>query len=298
MDAVEAAQRLEEPELQEVPHASDEGPVKKVHYVVACWSGMRRTNPPQYVQDRTAFVQKHLQSLRALRHSLSRITFVIADNPEEPKEYRAWIRNLPKYIQGAPVDVLERPNVGFSYGGYSDVFSRHRTEPDYYLFVEDDYIFRADDFDKTMVGEMERTPRCGFLSFVIEGGTRDWIMSRARAEAPGGAAVADNVARYCPDRFHYARVCIPMVRAAALEDVWKEHGRLPFSGGTDHTECKFEGQFGISMVIEKAGWEVRDMVPKHRVEAWSPTGQVLSYGPADRPIFLSPVQGLLEKAHA
>lgn len=265
------------------------------HYIVACWSGLRRTNPPAYRTDRAAFIRRHLDTLQTLKHSLDRITIVVNRNDEAPASFHHYLGSIPNRIGTAAVRIVERPNIGFSYGAYSHVFQLDRgvSPADHYFLMEDDYVFTQDWFDSTMLGVISKNLKTGFLSFVVEGGSREWIMSRAEKESPSGRAAAERVGALCPDRFHYARISVGLARGAALEDVWNKFGKLPYADGKNHTECKFEGQFGLTMALGKAGWEISDMLPEVRAQAYSPVGEILSYGPADKPLFVTPVQGLL-----
>jgi hypothetical protein len=266
-----------------------------IHYVIACWSGLRRVNPPAYLADRSVFLRRHLESLQNLKHSVDRITIVVNQNVEDPPSFRSFLKSIPKTLGTACVKVLERPNIGYSYGAYSRAFELDRivSPATHYILMEDDYVFIQDGFDAEMRDALSGAPKAGFVSFVIEGGTREWIMRRATTEAPGRGAVAKRVEAYCPERFHYARICVGMARGAALEEVWRKFGRLPYSDGANHTECKFEGQFGLTMAIESVGWEIADMLPRCRAQAFSPSGEILSYGPFEKPMFVIPVQALL-----
>jgi len=261
-----------------------------INYVVACWSGMRRINPKLYLEDRSVFLRIHLESLQRLKHSLSQVTFVFADNPEEPEEYKEFRTALPDRIGSAKVVSIQRPNVGYSYGAYNDVFDKYRSDFDHYLLMEDDYVYTQDQFDQELLRSLEEDPRCGLVSFVCDKGTREWITGRARREAPGGRAVADSIDRYLPETFVFPRIMVGLARSKALDAIWKEFGRLPFSQGVNHTGCKFEGQFSLAVVFQKLGWTVADMLPRWRAEAFGPAGERLMYGPPDRPLFVKPIQ--------
>jgi len=268
----------------------------KTNYVVACWSGMRRVNPKRYMEDRTVFLRRHLESLQTLKHSLAQVTVVVAQDPEEPASYRSFLADLPKTVGGAPVVLVRRPNVGYSYGGYSDVYGRYRLAFDRYLLMEDDYVFLLDHFDRElgMMLEADRSlPTSGFLTFELRGGTREWLLGRARRETPRGDKVSREVGRFAPDTFRFPQVAVGLMKAAALESVWTEFGRLPYSDGIHHAECKFEGQFSLSVAVQKGGWGITDVLPRYRVVAFGPQGETLHYGPPEKPLFLAAVQTLL-----
>jgi hypothetical protein len=264
-----------------------------VNYVIACWSGMRRVNPRRYVEDRPVFIRMHFERLSKLRHGLDQVTVIVSKNPDEPASYRDFLSHLPERVGRAKVVIMERPNVGYSYGAYSDVFARYGEGFTHYLLMEDDYLFTTDGFDSEMLQTMSGQDRCGFLSFVLADGTREWIVGRAGREAPGGKRVAEEVAHLCPETFKYPRVSVGLMRSAALRDIWTAYGRLPFSQGTNHIECKFEGQFALATSTQKVGWNVGDMLPKYRVRAFGPNGETLNYGASDKPLFLEAAQFLI-----
>lgn len=263
-----------------------------INYTIACWSGMRRVNPKSYVGDRPVFLRKQLESLKTLKHSISQITIVVNENKEEPARYREFLKSLPSSIGGAEVVLMERPNVGYSYGAYSDVFQRFGTTFDYYMLMEDDYLFTRDDFDKEMVVNMETNPKRGFLSFALRDGTRSWIVGRAAQVPVHGPVIAKNVDRYSPDTFQYPLVCVGLMRSAAMADMWAKFGQLPYSKFLNHSACKFEGQFGISIAPQKCGWGIGDVIPKYRARAFGPGGEITDFGPKDKPLFLSAIQPL------
>lgn len=263
-----------------------------IHYVVACWSGLRRVNPKAALADRAVFLRAQQNSLTHLRHSIDQVTFVVSHNPDEPKEFRECLEKMPTKLGNADVKIMERPNIGYSYGAYSDAVEKYPGF-DQVLLMEDDYVFLMHDFDLAMKAILEEEGRTGFVSFVVEGGSREWLLARAKKEAPGGAAFAENLKKYMGERFHYARVSVGMASKDALEAVIRAFGHLPYSSGTNHTECKFEGQFGLTMSIEKCGYKILDAVPRFRIEGWNADGRVASYGPSNSRLLLGPVQSLL-----
>lgn len=261
-----------------------------INYILAAWSGMRRVNLPRYVEEREVFLRKHIESLENLRHSLTQVTVVVANNPEEPKSYRKYLESIPEKIGTAKVVILERPNVGLSFGAYSEVYGRYRADFDYYLFMEDDYVFTQHDFDTMLWGKLREHEKNAMASFVCEEQTKRWILDRAVKEAPPGSNMAINIEKYVPEKFVFPRVMLGMARTEALKDVWLEFGKLPHADGTNHTSCKFEGQFALPIAFQKLGWRVVDMLPKWRADAFGPGGEHLKYGPPSSELLIKPLQ--------
>lgn len=262
-----------------------------INYVIACWSGMRRVNPKQYVDDRSIFLRKHLKSLYQLKHSIDQITIIVNHNPDEPSSYREYLNNLPNKIGNANVVLIERPNEGFSYGGYSEVFSRYHEQFDYYVLMEDDYMYMVDNFDAIMLKYMQSNSRCGFVSFWMADSSKNEQLGRLNQTKE--AKIIKGIHKYFPDTFKFPRISVGLVRSKTLQDIWNTFGALPYSTGANHRECKFIGQFGLSAIMQKLQWILADMLPDCRVIGFGPNGEIVEYGPKDKPLFIAPIQALL-----
>jgi hypothetical protein len=263
------------------------------NYVIAVWSGLRRVNPPKVVQEREIFLKRHLDSLQKLKHKLDQVTIIFSKNPQEPESFRKFRATIPDRIGSAKVVLMDRPNVGYSYGAYNDVFKAYGKSFDHYLLMEDDYCFLKDDFDAQMHAKLAADEKCGMVTFVLEKGKRDVMVTRATHEAPGGVDVGNLFAKYCPEKFLWPRVMLGLARADALQGILDQFGELPHAKGTNHTECKFLGQFSLPIVMQKLGWKVADMLPDVRVEAFGPGGERLCYGPGTAPLVVTSIQFLL-----
>jgi len=136
----------------------------KINYVIASWSGYRRNGNERYQQDITFYVKEHLKSLEITAHSIAQITLAVPNNPEEPEQFIKYIESLPKHINGVPLVIFHRENRGQSYGSYSDVFLKYRGSFDYFIFIEDDYIFMLNNFDEILIQMFEASENCGYWS--------------------------------------------------------------------------------------------------------------------------------------
>jgi len=125
-------------------------------YVVNVWSGQRLHHQEQdYDDDRTIYLRAHVATLRNLSHHIDKVVIVVPDNPDEPAEFT-------EYLQSLEFEVFRRPNVGVSYGGYSDVYQKYQGQYKYWFFTEDDYIYVVDDFDKLSI-DLLLEKQVGFL---------------------------------------------------------------------------------------------------------------------------------------
>lgn len=135
----------------------------KINYVIATWSGKRRPGNDQFHQDSSLYLKQHLESLSKLDHSLGQITIAVPENLTEPEEFTNYLQSIPSTIKNTPIKILRRKNIGQSYGSYSDVFIKYQDAFDFYIFMEDDYIFSKPHFDQIMVQMFQASQNCGYL---------------------------------------------------------------------------------------------------------------------------------------
>ena len=263
-----------------------------INYVIACWSGLRRINPKVYIKDRSIFIKKHLKTLFSLKHSIDQVTIVITHNPDEPKEFREYISSLPSVIGSTKIVIIERPNIGYSYGGYSEVFDKYKEEFEYYMLMEDDYTFMLDNFDKIMINEMQ-DEKCAFATFWVRLGYKKLILRRIERKLDNDKTLIQSVNKYYPDEYYFPIVSVGMVKSKAMSDVCKKYGHMPFSKSNKHQNNKIEGQFALSTVFQQVGWHITDVNTKYRVSCFSHEGAVAHKGPKEHPIILAPIQALI-----
>jgi len=208
--------------------------------------------------DPAFYLKQHIKSLRLLRHRLDQITIMVPKNEQEPPEFREFLETIPRTLQGASVVVMERPNVGLSYGSLSDCYARYRTEFDYYFFMEDDYVFTQHDFDQIHLDVMEADKSCGYLCGLA------WTFS----EFPLHAGIVNGA-----------------MRASALEAVFAEHRRIPYADRPDYRAAERVGQVGQSQAIIAQGYTLRDWAGRYRV-AFRESADVIKEFHADCPVTL------------
>lgn len=138
----------------------------KVNYVIATWSGDRRGR--HSVRTR---LKQHLLHLHKTKHpAITQVTVCVPHNPHMPADYRKFVDQLKSQSTllhcGTPLAVREMPNEGLSYGQWSRVYNEYRTEFDYYIFIEDDYVPLVDNFDSYLISkfnDLHKKEKCGYL---------------------------------------------------------------------------------------------------------------------------------------
>ena len=151
--------------------------MSKVCYVCCVYFGDRRCQVNEFHQDPLVYLKEHIRTLLFLRHSLDRIVFVVNLEEEHREIFESAKRVVPSRIQSAEVEIVERENLGMSYGAWSFAYQKYQESYDYYIFNEDDYYFNVDNFDEYLVKKFQSLNNVGYLAGIamnpIYGRTRE-----------------------------------------------------------------------------------------------------------------------------
>jgi len=205
----------------------DNGNMGRTNYVVAAWTGARRGDPEL---DGSIYLHHHLKALEAYEHELSQITVVAPRNPHETSRVAEMLENLDgARIQHASVTLLRRENTGLSYGSFSYAYERFRGAFEYYIFVEDDYVFVRNHFDRILIDMFAQRPGCGFLCQLV----------RPYHGLPI-AAISNGI-----------------TRRDILAKVWERFGELPHVAHSGHRYDDNQ-QVGFGRAFEDVGYALED----------------------------------------
>ena len=214
----------------------------KTNLVIATWSGKRRLKleaMQEYYTDSALFLKKQIAYLKTTSHQLSQITFTIPKNPNEPKEFRDYLQKIPSQINHTPVVILERENIGLSYGSFSHAFGLYRDSFDYYIFLEDDYVFIEDNFDSTLVEMFKEIDNCGYLCGNV------YIGSHYHTHPANFNGITTN---------------------KILSHLWTTcGGKLPFSNCTNYGKAESFGQVAYGIQLVKLGYKLGDLTSRYEV---------------------------------
>ena len=207
--------------------------VPKVNYVVAAWTGPRRNDPHP---DGSFYLRSHLAVLARLQHQLTRITVMVPNYESEPPETLSWVDSLNgSELGGARVVVQRRENVGLSYGSFAAAYEQSRDKFDFYIFVEDDYAFVRNGFDRTLIGLFESTADCGYLC----GLTQIW-------EGKPFAGISNG-----------------LTSDDVLAKVYRKHGEIPF-GPQPADRYHSAAQITFTASISDLGYRIADITDRFR----------------------------------
>jgi len=126
----------------------------KIAYIVSLYFGERRVEAEGYKQDRSFYLQKHIEYLTKLKHSCSKIIFVINQTPLDDKQIievekaTTLIRDFKLKHPNKEVEILTRENLGLSYGAWNEALKKDCKDVDYAFLIEDDYCPVSNNFDE------------------------------------------------------------------------------------------------------------------------------------------------------
>lgn len=222
-----------------------------INYVIACWSGDRRTTYEPYDKDKSFYLKKHIESLHLFTHNLDQITIVIPDNINESVEFTEFVDSIPKQIQNAKVVIIRRPNVGLSYGSYSHVYGLYRTQFSHYIFVEDDYVYVKPNFDQVMIDIMSKNPKCGFVcSLAQENGTYPY----------------------------HAAIFNGLMLTEVLEILWLKYNQLPYHDSSVYGDNERAGQIGFSRMIIDEGYTLYSLDQDYFIPFFHASSCIVGFG--------------------
>lgn len=137
-----------------------------INYVIATFNGFtKRCHKYPTPGD---ILKNHIQKLKEIRHSLTRITIMKASSPNPVfNDYY----NIDFSGLNTPVEYVDVENYGYSMGQWLKAFERDKGY-DFYIFTEDDYCPNIDNFDLILKNiYSEKFPdKIGFLCSMVMGG--------------------------------------------------------------------------------------------------------------------------------
>lgn len=152
-----------------------------------------------------------------------------------------------KHTRNGSVRVIERDNIGLSFGAYSDAFRSFANDYDYWFFTEDDGIIVNHHVVATAVRQL-KDPKVGFVATVGCSPTHYWP-----AHAHGGVGIT---------------------RRDVLQAVCDANGgKLPYwnteqRGADGHEE---KGEIVFTNSIHKLGYELRNLDGPPATVVWGQT---------------------------
>ena len=233
----------------------------RINYVIATWSGDRRAGNSQLLDNPVTYLQQHLTALNNLKHGLSQITIMVPENPKEPEEFSLYLDSL------SGVEILRRSNEGQSYGSYVDCYKRYTDQFDYYIFVEDDYIPKQENFDQILVQMFKGAKNCGYL--------------------------CSRVCKYPPTEYMgrpHAAISNGITSASVMKSIVDKLGDIPCGRKATKTHAyAATPQLEFSWSFLDTGWWLYDYSPFY-CSPYHHVGKLQHYGSIQKPPLFVPIQ--------
>jgi autotransporter strand-loop-strand O-heptosyltransferase len=224
---------------------------KKSCLLAHSYFGDRRLYFKEYDEDRLFFIKKQVEYLTRFKHNLDHIVFTINTNSTlDEINYIIKAKDvIPSKIQGATVEIIVRENIGLSYGAFSDVYEKYRTEFDYYFFMEDDHVYVKENFDEIMIDILNETENPGYLCGIVRDEQTGWQKHAGNATG--------------------------VITSKALETLFLKNNCLPsnknkFDGYKNEENL---GQISQSHEIYKLGFDLIDIREHYRISHLHPDGE-------------------------
>jgi len=221
--------------------------MEKTCYVINFYFGERRKTIERYNKiDRLYFLRKQIEFLEKYSHNLNKIIFTCNIEKEHYKYVSDIFRIVPKYIQGAEVELHFRENYGLSYAAWSDAFDRNEDKYDYFIFNEDDYFFVQNNWDGYLINKFNQYEDCGFVCPIIRE-PHHW--NDYKKHAGHSTNISSN---------------------KVLKEIKNKYGSLPHGDKKDYHTNERLGQIGQTSSCLELGYNIYDIRDDYRVSfAWT-----------------------------
>ena len=152
----------------------------KLAYIVSLYFGERRVEAAEYKRDKLFYLRKHTEQLSKLKHSCSKIVFVINQvslhKKEVAKTFRAvkLIRDFEVKHPDKKVYILVRKNLGMSYAAWDEALKRRCKDVDYAFLIEDDYCPVSNNFDEKFLHYFTKNKKLAYVCQLWLRGFNKW----------------------------------------------------------------------------------------------------------------------------
>lgn len=173
----------------------------KTNLVVVFYFGPKRRETMRERLNPLFCLESQVKFLLAHKHQLDQITFVV--NGDIPDGYYETIKPLEEKYNTV---TMNRQNIGLSYGGFSEAVSKYIEEFDFFIFLEDDWVFCHDNFDQYLFEKFKKNKNTSMVCAV----------SSENDLASQGHGKHASVSIYCSSK-------------KKIKEIIKKHGEFPYS---------------------------------------------------------------------
>jgi len=133
----------------------------KTNLIVVYYFGARRRQTIQERLNPLFCLENQVKFLLKYKHQLDQITFVV--NGGIPDGYNQTIKPLKEKYN---IVTINRENTGLSYGGFSEAVSKYIEDFDFFIFLEDDWVFCHDNFDQYLFEKFRKNKNTSMVCAV------------------------------------------------------------------------------------------------------------------------------------
>jgi len=242
----------------------------KVNYIAAFYIGPNRTFPyyqQAFKEDPLCFVRKHVE-FSEYAENIERFSFVINDDISEEQK-----KEIIDITRGKNIELLFRPNNGYSYGAWNDVIKRNFNDFDYFFLIEDDYMPNFTNFSLPFIQRLKENVAY-VCSLMVEIGHEVDTM------------VPEDIGK-----FKHPSISNGMLSAEACKKVLEKYNVIFRIQSGSTKEIGYWNQTYYLKNFTDMGYEVSDTID----EFCSPylntsTGEVKIYGNPEHPPLLFPIR--------
>lgn len=149
--------------------------VAKCVKIITTYFGDRR-RPPYNAKESLRMMERNIQYEMDIDPGLDMDTYFVHNKPFKTDKVSDWkmvekcteeLQKLHrKKTKRGTAYVIERANIGISFGAYNYAFTQLHTMYDYFCFVEDDHLIVKDNYFAVAKRQLEINPNLGFVALV------------------------------------------------------------------------------------------------------------------------------------
>jgi len=213
----------------------------KTCYIINFYLGERRKQLPEYTNDKLFLLKKQIEYLYKIKNSLSKVIFTFNIREEDYEYVSEIFKIVPKFINGTEIEINFRNNIGMSFAAFSELFEKHRSKYDYFIFNEDDYFFVEDNWDIYLKNKFLTSPNCGYFGMVVR-------------EANG----------WCNNKKHLGHTT-GISSTKVLNEVYNKLGSLPHVLSNNYKDIE-QVQIDFTHEIVNLGYDIYDVRNEYIVD--------------------------------
>jgi len=231
--------------------------------VIALYLGERRA-PPTTSQEAVRLLRWLLEKEKSTDPGCATDTLIVHNRcePSENPQAMPWLQEGERLLAEADgqdttrgtIKVVERENIGISFGAFNHGFAMWGEHYDYWLFTEDDQVMVRDGYFQRAIRQIEEDPRIGFVAIV--GVSKN---PRLPPHAHGGVGVAP-------------QLVLNRVRAANPSRIHAE-GHLPYHLAKGYRKHIALGEIRFTNAIQRLGYRLVDLEEQDVCVSWGRKGR-------------------------